>query len=247
MRLFIRYSTFAIALMLFGGIAQAQGGDGLKGDPAAIADARAMVETMGGLEIWAALNSVHFVHEWDLANRREAYLENEILDMTAPRSYVTMESETYTRIRAYSPEHRYWNIVNGEFAYASDASFERAISRAPYSIYRLAAAVGRNDPTLTIEYGNPESIPRGQAIQFTFDGDEPGGWLLLNARKEPIVWATTQYEYMFGPLARFGNLWVPNWANSSGGLVRYEMVSLKGSSKAPDMALFIPPEGAAEN
>lgn len=247
MRLFIRYIAFALAVALFGGVSQAQDEDGLKGDAAAIADAKAMVETMGGLEIWAALNSVHFVHEWDLANRREAYLENEILDLTAPRSYVTMESETYTRIRAYSPEHRYWNIVNGEFAYASDASFERAISRAPYSIYRLAAAVGRNDPTLTIEYGNPESIPRGRALQFTFDGDEPGGWLLLNARQEPIVWATTQYEYMFGPLARFGNLWVPNWANSSGGLVRYEMVSLKGSNKAPDMALFIPPKSRVED
>ncbi len=243
MRLFLRYCALVFTAC-FGLSTVAQQDVGLKGDADAIADARAMVETMGGLKIWAALESVHFVHEWDLAERTEAYLENEILDLTAARSYVTMESETYTRIRAYSPEHRYWNIVNGEFAYASDASFDRAISRAPYSIYRIARAIGANDSALTVEYGNPERIPRGRALQFTFGDGQPGGWILLNARKEPIVWATTQYEYMFGPLARFGNLWVPDWANSSGGLVRYEMVSLKGSNKAPDMSLFIPPEGA---
>lgn len=236
-----RFILAAIVACTSSFVGFAQDESGLKGDPQAIKDAQNMVIKMGGLEVWGALESVHFVHEWDIVNRREAYLENEILDLSAPRSYVTMESESYTRIRAYSPEHRYWNIINGEFSYASDESFERAISRAPYSIYRLAQAIGRNDPTLTIEYGNPDSIPQGQVLQFTFDGDEPGGWVLLNPRNEPFVWATTQYEYAFGPLARFGNLWVPNWANSSNGLVRYEMVSLKGSNKAPDMALFVPP------
>lgn len=238
-----RIVAFALtaAAFSFGIAAQEEGG--LKGDPQAIYDAKKMVEKMGGLEVWGALESVHFVHEWDIVNRREAYLENEILDLSAPRSYVTMESESYTRTRAYSPEHRYWNIVNGDFSYASDESFERAIARAPYSIFRLARAIGRNDRTLTIEFGNPESIPRGNVLQFTFDGDEPGGWILLNPRYEPFVWATTQYEYAFGPLARFGNLWVPNWANSSNGLVRYEMVSLKGSNIAPNMELFVPPAG----
>lgn len=77
---------------------------GLRGDSAAIEDAKAMVETMGGLDIWRELESVHFVHEWDIANRPDRYLEHEILDLTGPRSYVTMDSETYSRIRAYSPE-----------------------------------------------------------------------------------------------------------------------------------------------
>lgn len=215
---------------------------GLRGDDKAIADARAMVQAMGGLEVWAQLKSVHFVHEWDLANRPDRYLEHEILDMTGPRSYVTMKSEGYSRTRAYSPEHRYWNIVNDEFSYANESSFERAISRAPYSIYRLAVAIGKNDPNLKIEAKSYPEIPRAPALQFTFGDGEPGGWIILNARKEPMLWATTQYAYAFGPLERFGNLWVPNWANSSAGMVRYEMVSLEGSTKAPDMALFTPPE-----
>lgn len=107
----------------------------IKGEPEALAEAREMVNTMGGLELWAQLKSVHFVHVWDIMNRPDTYLENEILDLTAPRSWVTMESEIYSRVRAYSPEYKYWNIVNGEFSYASVEAFQNALERAPYSIY----------------------------------------------------------------------------------------------------------------
>lgn len=67
-----------LGLLLLQQIAMAE----LAGDSQAIADARAMVETMGGAEIWCELESVHFVHEWDIANRHDRYLENEILDLT---------------------------------------------------------------------------------------------------------------------------------------------------------------------
>jgi hypothetical protein len=65
---------------------------------------------------------------------------------------------------------------------------------------------------------------------------------IADARKEPVIWATTQYIYVFGPLARFGSLKVPNWATTSDGLVRYEMVSLTGSPKRPELSRFAPPE-----
>ncbi len=213
----------------------------IQGDPQAIADARAMVEKMGGETIWCELESVHFVHEWDIANRHDRYLENEILDLTGPRSYVTMESEVYNRIRAYSPEHRYWNIVNGEFSYASDDAFANAMERAPYSIYRLARNIAC-DNDLEIGFGTIEGVPGPPALEFVGPDGEPHGWVLLNARKEPIVWATTQYVYVFGPLRRFGNLLVPNWATTGNGLVRYEMVSLTGSNMKPELSLFAPPE-----
>ena len=112
-------------------------GEGLRGDPAAIADAHEMVARMGGASIWGELESVHFVHEWDIVNRHERYLENEILDLTGPRSWVTMESESYDRVRAYSPEHGYWSITNGQFETGSDDSLANAMERAPYSIYPL--------------------------------------------------------------------------------------------------------------
>ena len=214
---------------------------GLRGDPAAIADAVAMVEAMGGTAIWRDLQAVHFVHEWDVVNRPDRYLENEILDLTGPRSYVTMESEINSRVRAYSPEHRYWNITNGEFKYGEDQSLANAMERAPYSIYRLARAIARGDSDLQVHYGAVPGIPAPPALEFKGPDNVAHGWILLNARKEPVIWATTQYVYTFGPLKRFGNLLVPNWATTSNGLVRYEMVSLTGSNERPNLSLFAPP------
>ena len=225
---------------------EAQELTGLRGDSAAIADAEAMVAAMGGLAIWRELESVHFVHEWDIYNRTDTYLENEILDLTGPRSYVTMESEIYSRVRAYSPEYRYWNIVNGEFSYASDQAFDNAMERAPYSIYRLARAIARGDSVYHVQFGLMPDMPGTVALEFRGPDDEIHGWILLNTRKEPVVWATTQYSYSFGPLQRYGNLRVPRWAITGDGRVRYEMVSLTGSNERPDLSLFAPPQEFGE-
>jgi hypothetical protein len=200
-----------------------------------------MVEAMGGLAVWRDMEKVHFVHEWDFVNRPDRYIENEILDLTGPRSYVTMESEIYSRIRAYSPEHGYWSITDGEFQEGSDEALANAMERAPYTPYRLAGAIARGDDDLDIRYGAIEGIPGPPALEFVGSDGLAHGWILLNARKEPMIWATTQYVYVFGPLARFGNLLVPNWATTSNGLVRYEMISLTGSKERPDLSLFAPP------
>jgi hypothetical protein len=214
---------------------------GIRGDPVAIEDARAMVGAMGGLDTWRDVESVHFVHEWDIANRPDRYLEHEILDLTGPRSHVTMDSEIYSRTRAYSPEHGYWSITNGEFARGGDESLANAMERAPYSIYRLARRVARDDNSLEIRYGTRDGLPEFTTLEFAGPDGEARGWIVINARKEPVIWATTQYIYVFGPLARFGNLKVPNWATTSNGLVRYEMVSLTGSPQRPELELFAPP------
>lgn len=238
------WATYTLVLLVAAGTASASDQDesGLGGDPAAIDDAHAMVESMGGRNVWKELESVHFVHEWDIVNRHDRYLENEILDLTGPRSWVKMESETYSRIRAYSPEHGYWSITDGKFEHGSDESLERAMERAPYSIYRLARTIARDDPGLVVRYGHIEGIANIPALEFAGPDGEARGWIILNARKEPVIWATTQYVYVFGPLKRFGNLHVPNWATTSNGLVRYEMVSLTGSDEQPDLSLFAQPE-----
>ena len=215
---------------------------GLRGDPAAITEARAMVEAMGGLAVWRDTQSVHFVHEWDFVNRPDRYLEHEILDLTGPRSYVTMDSEIYSRTRAYSPEYGRWNITNGEFEQENEEALAKSMERAPYSIYRLARAIARDDGSLEIRYGTREGLPGFPALEFAEPDGEAHGWILINARKEPVIWATTQYIYVFGPLARFGNLKVPNWATTTEGLVRYEMVSLTGSPQRPELSLFAAPE-----
>ena len=238
----VRFAFLIVLSLFFSNVIA----EGLLGDPAAIADARAMVDKMGGISVWKDLEKVHFVHEWDIANRHERYLENEVLDLTGGRSWVTMQSENYDRVRAYSPEHGYWSMTNGAFARGSDESLANAMERAPYSIYRLARNIARDDESLEVRFGELASVPGFPALEFADTDGTARGWIILNARKEPIIWATTQYVYVFGPLERFGNLWVPNWATTSNGLVRYEMVSLSGSNTKPELDLFAPPKLAAD-
>ena len=138
-RLIIAGLLACLATVTAGPLAQDSGG--LRGDVAAIADARAMVDRMGGEAIWRETSAVHFVHEWDFVNRPDRYIENEILDLTGPRSWVHMKSETHERTRAYSPEHGYWQVSDGKFSAGSKESLTNAIERAPYSIYRLARAI----------------------------------------------------------------------------------------------------------
>lgn len=213
---------------------------GVRGDSMAIAEAEAMVETMGGMEIWAELESVHFVHEWWPSQSPYSYMENEVLDLTGPRSWVEMTNEVYSRVRAYSPEDGYWSIVNGEFSSGSDETFANAMERAPYNVYRIARAVAIGDPYYEIRFGDGD-IPRSRRLEFYGPDGVLHGWIILNARKEPLVWATTQYRYTFGPMKRFGNLRVPNWAVYGNGYTMYEMVSLSGSDEPPDSSLFAPP------
>ncbi len=231
--------VFVIAMAWSFGVAQEKTG-GVRGDPLAIAEAEAMVETMGGMEIWAQLKSVHFMHEWYPWYREESYIENELLDLTGPRSWVEEKSETHHRIRAYSPEHKYWSITNGEFAFGSEESFNNAMERAPFSIYRIARGIAMGDPYYEVRFGEGD-IPRSRRLEFYGPDSIMHGWIILNARREPLVWATTQYRYTFGPMKQFGDLKVPNWAVYENGVTMYEMISLMGSDEPPDPELFMPP------
>jgi hypothetical protein len=221
-------------------IAAQAAAESIRGDPAAVIEAEAMVETMGGMEIWAQLKSVRFVHEWYPWHRIDSYVENEVLDLTGPRSWVDMKSEIDHRIRAYSREGRYWSVQNGEFAYGSEELFEDAMERAPFNFYRLVRAVAIGDPYYEIRFGEGD-IPETRRLEFYGPDGGLGGWIILNARKEPIVKATTQYRYTLGPLRRFGNLWVPAWGVYEDGFTRYEMVSVTGDNRPPDPSLFLPP------
>lgn len=213
---------------------------GIRGDSAAIAEAEAMVETMGGMEIWAQLKSVHLVHRWYPWYRVDSYVENEILDLTGPRSWVERKSEIYHKVRVYSPEGKHWSVANGEFTYASEEIFETAMKRAPFNFYRLVRAIAIGDLYYEVRFGKGD-IPQTRQLEFFGPDGVLRGWIILNARREPLVKATTQYRYTFGPMKQFGNLRVPAWAVYGNGTTRYEMISLKGSNQPPDSSLFLPP------
>jgi hypothetical protein len=213
---------------------------GLRGDPAAIAEAEAMVGTMGGRAIWSQVKELHFVHEWYPWNRTDTYVENEILDLTGPRSWADRKSEITHTTRSYSPEGGRWDVNNGTIAYASEESLDRDLKRAPFNFYRLVRAVAVGDPYYEVRFGEGD-IPGTRRLEFRGPDGILGGWIILNANMEPIVKATPEYRYTLGPLKRFGNLHVPAWGVYDNGATRYEMVSLSGDNQPPEPSLFLPP------
>lgn len=242
--------TFALAAILLAGstpgaAGQTAGdvpprGTALRGDAEAIADAEAMVEAMGGMAVWSQVKSVHFVHEWFPWNRADAYVEHEILDLSGPRSWVDRRSEISHTMRAYSPEGKRWTVNNGTFAYATEQALAADLERAPFNFYRLVRAAAVGDPDYEVRFGKGD-IPGTRRLEFYGRNGVLGGWVILNARKEPIVKATPDYRYTLGPLKRFGNLRVPAWGVYDNGTTRYEMISLTGDSQPPDSSLFLPP------
>lgn len=213
---------------------------GIRGNAEAIADATAMVEAMGGMAIWAQVKGLHFVHEWYPWDRVDSYVENEILDLSTPRSWADRKSEINHVIRAYSPNGKRWSLNNGVFEYASEEALQNDLRRAPYNFYRLVRAVATGDPFYEVRFGEGD-IPGTRRLEFRGPDGVLGGWIILNARREPIVKATPEYRYTLGPLKRFGNLRVPAWGVYDNGTTRYEMVSLSADREPPDSSLFLPP------
>ncbi len=207
----------------------------LQGDEEAIAHLREMIQTMGGLELWGRLSQLKFQHKWYPINRGN-YVEDEIIDLTGPRSWVHMKSEDFERSRAYSPEHGYWSIHNGTFS-QSEESYQNALKRAPFNIYRIAHAVAKGEFPFEIKMGQTD-IPTGVKIEFLTTEGDIGGSVVLNGKSEPLVWETPQFRYTFGPMKKFGNLSVPNWAVYDQGSFRYEMIDLIGDSNPVDSKLF---------
>jgi len=219
---------------------------GLRGDKEAIAEAEAMVETMGGLKIWEQMKSIHFVHEWFFWNRVDSYVENEILDLTEARSWIEMKSEIYFRLRGISPEHGYWNVVNGEFSLNSKEQLEAWVEGFPFHIVRIAKAIAIGDPFYEVRLGEGE-FPGSHKLEFYGPDGKLGGWIVLNVKNEPVVWGVPRFKYTFGPMKRFGNLRMPDWAVTGNGGVFYQMISLSGTNQPPDSSLFVPPKQFLKN
>ncbi len=65
--------------------------------------------------------------------------------------------------------------------------------------------IALDNSSLQIQFGSIDGIKGLPALEFLDLDKVPHGWILLNVRKEPVIWVTTR-----------------------NGLVRYEMVSLVG-------------------
>jgi hypothetical protein len=57
--------------------------------------------------------------------------------------------------------------------------------RAPFNFYRLVRAIAAGDPFYEVRFGEGD-IPGTRRLEFYGPDGELGGWIILNARKEPM-------------------------------------------------------------
>lgn len=218
---------------------------GPRGDPTAIAAARAMVDAMGGSRIWKPLKSLRLVHEWFPWNRSDSYVETETLDLTGPRSHADRKSEVSHEVRAYSPEGGSWRIQEGKLTRSSPEALAADLARAPFNFFRLVSGVAKDDPFYEVRWGKGD-IPGTRRLEFYGPDGRLGGWVILDVDGVPIVKATPEYRYILGPLERFGNLRLPAWGVYDNGYTRYEMRTANGDHEPLDSSLFLVPAGFRE-
>jgi len=228
-----------IVIILLVDISTLKAQDSAKGDSTALEATMALIDHMGGKDVWSQLSQIKFQHRWYPVNR-ESYLEDEVIDLTNIRSWVRMKNDSYERVRAYSPEYGYWSWTNGNLVQNNEASWESAKARGPFNIYRFLRELSLGNTRYELKMGDSD-IPTAKKIEIHFDGVY-GGSITVNYDFEPLVWETMDYTYTFGPMESYGNIRHPKWAIYNKGSFRYEIITVKGSKKATEMTLYKLPD-----
>lgn len=208
---------------------------GLQGEPEATEKAEAMVEAMGGLHIWKEIKGIRFVNRWWHIDHKDTRIQDEIIDVTQSSTFFEMKSETYNQKRAYTP-HSWWVIRNGEITVRDEAYSAQNAKRALFNLFRIAHGIATDSPKYQV------SLNEEGWLEFGLPGGEVVTSVRLNAWNEPVIWKTANFRYTYGPMKRFGNVRVPNWAVYDEGLYRYEMISLETMTENPDPSVFEIPE-----
>src|SRR6056297_880038 len=79
-----------IVIILLVDISTLKAQDSAKGDSTALEATMALIDHMGGKDVWSQLSQIKFQHRWYPVNR-ESYLEDEVIDLTNIRSWVRMK------------------------------------------------------------------------------------------------------------------------------------------------------------
>lgn len=232
-----RLSLPILAAIALGPLQDAVASD-LAGDVAAVARADEMVERVGGREIWAQLASLHLEQRFHIMTRRESVVHEEWIDFRTPRLYVSMRNELTTRLRAYDASGG-WFLRDGEFTPFTEQQLVMERGFWKRDMFRMFHLIAVRDPTIELRM-------RGEHRLEVYErgGNELLCWFRLNLRSEPVLWGASvgdeSLEFIFGPLAQYGNIRVPKWGGFTDGSWRFDMLDAHGSNHAPQVT-YDPP------
>lgn len=207
-----------LALILVTHAALAQPAAGIRGDAAALAAARRLVESAGGTERWRSrsfeLRERGYLNNGNILEMRIAYDFEQGARLIETTSLGKMTTE-------WLAPGAGWFERDAEMTHssASDLAINlQAVQQEPYPIFHRIA---RNDPRLRVELRNS-----GAAL-YVYDADERllcwfGLWPNGQARSWANFYNGVINQQFYGPAGRVGQATLPLWGVQQDGSYRFE-------------------------
>jgi hypothetical protein len=211
----------------------------MKGDSAAIAMARRMIENMGGAAIWAEANWL-YARENAWFGSLDSVVDAQFWRRTdAPAEWGRLHSPQVRRDYAWTADGG-WQRHNGALRHFDRAEMQSRLGWWAGEIYVMYVRFARDDPGLRLV----ATGPRAFVALDDADGERLGEFH-VNSRGELVRWVhrfgTDEEDYIYGPLKQFGPVRVPDWGANADGQFRFYYADFRLSPTPPDVSFTVPP------
>ena len=209
---------------------------GMKGDTAAIALAKGLIERMGGARIWSRANWLYARERAFFANRDSAADVHFWRRTDAPAQW--SRSSELDRESAWTAASG-WLREGSRLTLYDRSRLQQRVGWWPGEIYVMYVRFARDDPRLRLVSTGPLSL----TVIDDADGANLGEYQ-FGQNGELVRWSrrfgTSAVEYIYGPLKRFGAIRVPDWGSLTDGSFRFYYTDFQLSETAPAVS-FTPP------
>jgi hypothetical protein len=207
-------------------LVQAQGG--VRGEPAAVAAAEALLEQAGGRAVWQRRSLV--VEERGYAPSGNVWTMRIARDFDRRTRWTERSAGSLTVREWVSPEQG-WIERNGErrsLGAAELATERHGFGQEPYAVWHRLA---RRDSSLRV------ALQDNGATLMVFDADERVLCWFRRAGDGTLrgwgnFYAGAINEHYYGPLAPIGQARLPRWGTSSDGRFRFEHLDARFDDEA---------------
>lgn len=211
---------------------------GLRGDPEAVAMARAMIQQLGGSKLWAEATTLYIIEEVHRPNVRLPYRSETWRSLREPAIWFRAQSTEINRNFARTATQG-WNLNNGTLTRMNERELRQWNGYWPRNIYVMYHRLAREESQLW--------LVKEQERRFAVLDERTGEKLCafeVTVAGAILRWSaafgTDVEEWIYGPLTDFGPLRMPAWGVRLQDNYRFYYREVTLSKTAPPVS-FEPP------
>lgn len=204
----------------------------LEGDPEARAQTEALIEAVGGRDVWGASKSFTVRERIYLGSGEtaEAEIVRNLADVTR---WIRLEAETFSYEEVLERDYG-WRGRDGDAQNINEDEFRDERTGLEQSLYFVYHRLAKGDPRLRVEWIEDE-----RRLNVYEDDERLLCWFFFNGRSEPISWANIydgrEVRHNYGPLIDVGDANFPKWGAAADASWRFEYLEARFSSQPAKM------------